>query len=663
MSEACEFCGAFYWKNEVNSSKKYCCHDGKVCLPNLTEAPDLFKELVCSNSQEAKNYRQYIREYNAELAFASMGAEIKAPPGTVPYCFRIHDQIYHMVSPLYSNELNKSGYGRLYIFDSIEASNRRIENNQACLHSVMEKLGALLRSINPFAESYLQMHQLIQSNPVLNVKMVFMEHPDLDLRRYNAPTSRTEVAVIFVGDNGEPPANRDICIYPVADSCENISALNQCSDPMIYPLLFPHGECGCNSNMEHVEERRSEKRVRVTQLQYYSYSFAVRNAFSILHNSGKTLKSHDSASVRLQSNDGLLNNDETLTFLDGRYVSAPEGMWRLNEFSLSEKPRVIMKLAVHLPNEQVVFQSGQEVAAVARASMRHTTLTAWFLLNQHDVEAHNYNYADTPQYYVFDKSQTLWKRRQRGGQQIIGRMPVVNLQDNERYYLRMLLLRRPGVVSNDDLKTVNGIALSCFQQTCTKLGFLEGGHHRHDTMTEASQVKMPSQLRKLFVVICAFGEAEDVRSLWEQFKDVLCEDLVHRFSSETGPQYALAEINQLLNFYGLILKKINLPHTNLPSQLNLSTTDVVKKESKGRLNLEKMNEEQTIVVQKVLSTVYENKTPKLFFLAGTGKTFVYSTLIHIIRGKVTKLYLLRPQELLLRCWMMVELHIQCLKSL
>ncbi|GBN32489.1 hypothetical protein AVEN_89336-1 [Araneus ventricosus] len=134
-------------------------------------------------------------------------------------------------------------------------------------------------------------------------------------------------------------------------------------------------------------------------------------------------------------------------------------MWRLNEFSLSEKSRVIMKMAVHLPNEQqVVFLSGQEVAAVARTSMRHTTLTAWFLLNQHDVEAHSYNYADIPQYYVFDKSQTFWKRRQRGGQQIIGRMPGVNLQESERYYLRMLLLRIPGVVSYDDLKTVNGIA-------------------------------------------------------------------------------------------------------------------------------------------------------------------------------------------------------------
>ncbi|GBM17649.1 hypothetical protein AVEN_261206-1 [Araneus ventricosus] len=170
-----------------------------------------------------------------------------------------------------------------------------MENNQACLHSVMEKLDALLRSINPFAESYLQIHQLTQSNPAVNVKLVFMEHPDLDLRRYNAPASWTEVAAIFVGDDREPPANRDISTYQIADSYKNISPLNQCSDPMVYPLLFPNGEC----NMEHVEERRSVKRVKVTQLQYYSYRFTIHNAFSILHNSGKIFRQYivDSTSI------------------------------------------------------------------------------------------------------------------------------------------------------------------------------------------------------------------------------------------------------------------------------------------------------------------------------------------------------------------------------
>ncbi|GBL61422.1 hypothetical protein AVEN_24402-1, partial [Araneus ventricosus] len=107
---------------------------------HLTEAPDLLKQLLCTNSQVAKNYQQQIREYNAALAFAPMGAEIKAPLGTCPKCLNIHGQIYHVVSPLCSNVRNRPGYGQLYISDSTEARNRRMENNQACLHSVMEKL-------------------------------------------------------------------------------------------------------------------------------------------------------------------------------------------------------------------------------------------------------------------------------------------------------------------------------------------------------------------------------------------------------------------------------------------------------------------------------------------------------------------------------------------
>ncbi|GBN46554.1 hypothetical protein AVEN_271315-1 [Araneus ventricosus] len=43
--------------------------------------------------------------------------------------------------------------------------------------------------------------------------MVFLEDKNLDMRRYNAPTLCTEVGTIFVGDNGEPPANRNICVY------------------------------------------------------------------------------------------------------------------------------------------------------------------------------------------------------------------------------------------------------------------------------------------------------------------------------------------------------------------------------------------------------------------------------------------------------------------
>ncbi|GBM63963.1 hypothetical protein AVEN_17549-1 [Araneus ventricosus] len=89
----------------------------------------------------------------------------------------------------------------------------------------------MLREINPFAQSYVQMYRLVQEHPTTSV-----EDKNLDMRRYNAPTLCTEVAAIFVGDNGESPANRDICVYPVGDTRQTISPLNQCCDPMTFAI-------------------------------------------------------------------------------------------------------------------------------------------------------------------------------------------------------------------------------------------------------------------------------------------------------------------------------------------------------------------------------------------------------------------------------------------
>jgi hypothetical protein len=74
------------------------------------------------------NRREPIRKYNSAMAFASVGAEYKLPPGNSPYSFRKHGQIYNFVSPLYPNEANKPEYGQVYVFDSTEATTKRLEN-------------------------------------------------------------------------------------------------------------------------------------------------------------------------------------------------------------------------------------------------------------------------------------------------------------------------------------------------------------------------------------------------------------------------------------------------------------------------------------------------------------------------------------------------------
>ncbi|GBO19035.1 hypothetical protein AVEN_156689-1 [Araneus ventricosus] len=211
-------------------------------------------------------------------------------------------------------------------------------------------------------------------------------------------------------------------------------------------------------------------------------------------------KGHDVASVKIQK-EGDLDHDEILSFVE-------------------------VRLAVHLPQQQpIVYQDGQEAQAIERAALRKTTLTSWFELNKNDPSAHNISYSDIPQYYVFDKNTTNWKKRQRGGQNVIERLPVVSILDTERYYLRMLLLRKSGVISFDDILTVNGLRCITFQQACQGYGLLRGDQQWHDALNEAAQFQSPRQLRMLFAMICGFGEVEGVPDLWVQHQVSLCASL------------------------------------------------------------------------------------------------------------------------------------------
>ncbi|GBL97996.1 hypothetical protein AVEN_126889-1 [Araneus ventricosus] len=217
-------------------------------------------------------------------------------------------------------------------------------------------------------------------------------------------------------------------------------------------------------------------------------------------------------------------------------------------------------------------------------------------------------------------------------------MPVVSVQDSERFYLRMLLLRKTGVISFNDLKTIDGTLCETFQEACKVLGLLDGDQHWHDTLLEAARMQMPSYLRILFAIICGFGKVVNIPDLWTQHKQSLSEDFVHRYSEETGPFYALAELNELLKSYGLNLRKVNLPSVDLQCDLFRLSYDAMEEQSKANSNIEKLNSEQRYAVYKVLHAIYEYQTdmPKCFFLdgpAGTGKTFVYSTLLHAVRGK------------------------------
>ncbi|GBM36467.1 hypothetical protein AVEN_234843-1 [Araneus ventricosus] len=144
---------------------------------------------------------------------------------------------------------------------------------------------------------------------------------------------------------------------------------------------------------------------------------------------------------------------------------------------------------------------------------------------------------------------------------------LVSILDTEKYYFRIILLRKSEAVRFDDISTVNGWRCITFQQACQEYGLLRGNHQWHDALNEAAKFQSPRQLRMLFAMICGIREVEDVPDLWVQHHVSLCEDFVHRYSEQTGSHYALVDIKELLTSYNLSLQKLHLPTLDLPASI------------------------------------------------------------------------------------------------
>ncbi|XP_047136847.2 uncharacterized protein LOC124813603 [Hydra vulgaris] len=346
-------------------------------------------------------------------------------------------------------------------------------------------------------------------------------------------------------------------------------------------------------------------------------------------------KGHDCANVVINEQ---VNHDEINTFLNCRYVSAPEALWRIFEYSLSDMSHNIIRLQVHLPDNQMIyFVEGEEQAALDRAAQRDTHLTAWFKLNVENEQARHYPYVEIPYHFVFDSKHCKWKVRQRGSNKVIVRMYIVS-PIGEIFYLRMLLLHVRGAVSFEDLRTVNGTVFNTFREACSQLGLLQDDAEWRNTLTEAAATRLPNQIRQLFSIILTFCEPDDPLNLWNAFKDFMMEDYIHHSMPPIiAEQAALRQIESIINQNGKTLADVNLPTLDefldyVPQNEEEDVQVLIDEANRVRSLL---NDNQRQIADAILSALSEqpnneNKQSRLFFMdgpAGCGKTFTYNYLI------------------------------------
>ncbi|KAL7078123.1 hypothetical protein ACQ4LE_002796 [Meloidogyne hapla] len=226
-------------------------------------------------------------------------------------------------------------------------------------------------------------------------------------------------------------------------------------------------------------------------------------------------------------------------------------------------------------------------------------------------------------------------------------MVKISPAETERYHLRLLLLNVRGAISYEDLRTVKNIDLdnrircATFAEACLARGLIRDDEEWKKALEEANSFEMPWKMRELFALILVHCNPAKPDELWALFKDALSEDFAKKFSIELAHRKAYIDIAKRMLQAGKsladfpALEQIDDLDLDLEEQFNLAEELDI-----GRRSYELLNDEQKEIVDEIMNRI-SNPDGKMafYFLSGpggSGKTFVISTLVHLIRGMKKK---------------------------
>jgi hypothetical protein len=373
-------------------------------------------------------------------------------------------------------------------------------------------------------------------------------------------------------------------------------------------------------------------------------------------------KGHDRAlwEVRAdQQADPDAPRNEIREFQDGRYIGACEAVWRTFGFSTGEIYPPVERLDLHMEGEEPLYVRGDaDLEELRLQGPPITRLTGYFnYMREHpnDALAKTLRYVDFPDRYRWYPQQKVWKPRKGAGFKV-GRLFAAGTRDIERYCLRMLLHNVRGATSFESLRTVEGVIHSTFKDAAIALGLMADDTEWDSALEEASSFYSAPQIRSLFAIIIEFEVVVQPMALWEKHKAAMSDDIVRKYEREQGvtleaaaaDNLCLIELHHLLSHLDKDLDYYGLPLADFSRAGNAGGNRALALEQAYdptmqagivEAKLKVMNPAQLAAfeaVKSALDTVKHGEEPAhtCFFLngpAGTGKTFVYETLLAYVR--------------------------------
>jgi len=109
----------------------------------------------------------------------------------------------------------------------------------------------------------------------------------------------------------------------------------------------------------------------------------------------------------------------------------------------------------------------------------------------------------------------------------IGSIYIIHPNQSECFHLRLLLNYVQSPTLFESLKAIDGVIHASFKAACFALGLLEKDEQWENALVDATVLESPSKLRELFAIIIVLCQPSELQSLWQQFRNDFCEDILH----------------------------------------------------------------------------------------------------------------------------------------
>ncbi|CAN7070325.1 unnamed protein product [Brassica oleracea var. botrytis] len=282
----CPSCGALVWQSESTGRDPrtkelrftICCNQGQIKLPPMRQPPPVLEKLL-----QCKQFRETIRVYNALLAFTSIGENIDYSVvfGRGPFTFRIQGQTYHRIGSLIPKPGLPPKYLQLYIFDTANEVKNRLEalgqttSEGKATKATLKVLIEMVDTNNCLAKVFRRVRDRYEANSEEDFTISLISDKGKG-KQYDLPQS-SEVVGLIVGEMSDTICERDIVVKFQSTNLTEIRNDHPLYMSLQYPLLFPYGEYGFNTEIPlHLEEGSSRTRKFVSIRQFYASQIQTR---------------------------------------------------------------------------------------------------------------------------------------------------------------------------------------------------------------------------------------------------------------------------------------------------------------------------------------------------------------------------------------------------